>query len=347
MHAAGYIRYACYMPWEEQSRFREFLEVIRDYRTSPLEIALILFLLALFIAANVLVYRHQKKQREQRRKKWVEAQFRGLADHFNIREEDRGLIEGMAKYIPDGELRKHELLRSEHVFDAAAREAISRGEADEEKTAALRVQLRFPPAGEREEVHSSSELPRGKVLSLADEGRRKYGAVVSGINPEALFLSIEDGRESTGTPPEGCRLQVSFQQKSGIYTFSTRVISSETGTVSCEHSDAVRKEQRRRFYREELFEEISFKKAGDESWRRTLLCDLGGEGAKVENPEYPETCLGEGEEVALVIEMEKIGAVELPGVITAVSEGGKIYHVRFSRIPESIRDTIFAYIFSR
>ena len=341
------------MPWEEHSRFQEFLEVIRDYRSSPLEIDLILFLLALFITGIILVYRRQKKQREQRRKKWVEAQFRGLADHFNIREEDRGLIEGMAKYIPDGELRKHELLRSEHVFDAAAREAVSRGEADEEKTAALRVQLRFPPAGEREEVHSSSELPRGKVLSLVDEGRRKYGAVVSGITPEALLLSIEDGRESResmespGTPPEGCRLQVSFQQKSGIYTFSTRVISSETGTVSCEHSDAVRKEQRRRFYREELFEEISFKKAGDERWLRTLLCDLGGEGAKVENPEYPETCRGEGEEVALVIEMEKTGAVELPGVITAVSEGGKIYHVRFTGIPESIRDTIFAYIFSR
>ena len=67
----------------------------------------------------------------------------------------------------------------------------------------------------------------------------------------------------------------------------------------------------------------------------------------MENPEYPETCRGEGEEVALVIEMEKTGAVELPGVITAVSEGGKIYHVRFTGIPESIRDTIFAYIFSR
>ncbi len=344
MHAGGYIRYVGYMPWEDQSRFQEFLEVIRDFRTSPLEIALILILLALFLAVIIFVYLRQQRKKEQQRKKWVEEQFTGLADHFHLSPEDREFLERMAECIPNGRLRKHELLRSGHVFDAAARELLSRGETDEEKLAALRVQLQFPPAGEREEVYSSSELPRGKLLSLVDEEQRRYGATVSGVTPEALLLNIEDGG---AIPAKGSRLRVNFQQKSGLYTFTANVFQAEGGILSLEHSDTIQKEQRRRFYREELMEEISFKKSGDENWQRTLLYDLGGEGAKVENPEYPGSSCGEGERVLLVIDMEKSGAVELPGEITAVTGGGKLYHIRFAEIPETIRDTIFAYIFSR
>ena len=102
MHAAGYIRYVGYMPWEDQSRFQEFLEVIRDFRTSPLEIALILILLALFLAVIIFVYLRQKRKKEQRRKKWTEEQFTGLADHFHLSPEDREFLERMAEYIPNG-----------------------------------------------------------------------------------------------------------------------------------------------------------------------------------------------------------------------------------------------------
>jgi c-di-GMP-binding flagellar brake protein YcgR len=157
------------------------------------------------------------------------------------------------------------------------------------------------------------------------------------MEPEALVLNVP------GAPPtlaRGQAVTVFLQNRAGLFSFATAVRSLDGGLLRLEHSEHLRRTQRRRYYRRRVDLPVEVRRIGPEGAPPpatvSRLLDLGGEGASLRNP---GGTFAQGEELELRFRLGGQPFV-LQAEVLRVSRGGQVLHARFLALREASRDRI-------
>jgi c-di-GMP-binding flagellar brake protein YcgR len=329
--------------WPEDETVQIALRGIMDaFRTSTLETVILLVAIAGFIAFVVLIFILQKRKSDRKKREYAEGVFREKVEEKDLKAVEINVLERMAEELPGGRLRKHVLVTDENAYDRAAYNLIHEDVVSEELAAAIRLKLGFEHAAEDEAVYTTAELPKGKHLYLVDGYGNRSHALLDDLTPDAVFLKVNTVKSDM---PAGGKLRVYFRQKSGVYTFITRVIQTHDDIIACTHSDKIKREQRRDYYRKEVEEKIAVEgmKPGASNSFNAKTYDLGGGGAKLENPERR---FGSGDTLLLTLPVDSEETLQVRGDVVKTSRDDNILHVQFKNISEAERDKIIGYIFT-
>jgi c-di-GMP-binding flagellar brake protein YcgR len=333
--------------WTDDDTVINFLQgIMQAFRTSPLEVIILIGGVAGFIAIVVAFFIFQNRRRQRRQRERSESIFYEKVDRLGLTEIERNALEGMAKELPGGELRKHIVVTDDSAFDAAAYKLIQQKQISEEVAAALRLKLGFRQAAEDEPIYTTAEIPKGKHLYLVDNQNNRSHGVLFDLSPQAMYIKINTEKSDL---PQGKKLRIYFRQQSGVYTFTTRVIEVNDDILSCSHSNKVLREQKRQFYRKEVDDQVILQKIetdGASEGERTAarLYDLGGGGAKTENP---GKVFSAGDELKLFFALDYEEKVPAKGEVVKTSRDDLYLHVQFKEINETDRDKLIGYIFKQ
>jgi hypothetical protein len=321
----------------------EFLDNIASgFQHRPWEVLLFFVLILLFVAFLLSMSLIQRGKVRRQRLRQARERFERTASRLGLTPEEGELAERLASGLK-GPDRLTQVL----VSSAAFNRAVDRlgGGPDPAALAELRMKLGFRAQNPESVPTASSELPEGLPVLLVRndaEGTRRYGAVVRAQEPEALVL------EMTGAPPtiaRGQSVTVVLQNRAGLFSFASAVLSLHGGQLRLEHSGHLRRTQRRRYYRRQMSLPVQARRVAPggasqpalEAW----LLDLGGEGASLRNP---GGAFAQGDELALRFRLGS-ESFELEAEVLRLSRAGQVLHVRFRALREAARDRILRALF--
>jgi len=318
-----------------------FDDISRGFQHSPLQILLAIALLLLFIGFLIFMYKLQKKRlRETRNRRYLELHKAAMAK-LNLNPSELHLLERLSRYLKTPQ-RKYLLLVNHSTFNACATRLCREEDVREVSLSALRIKLGFSAQDPERIPSSTAELPQGlPVLITSRIGKRAAGRV-AGSRPQSLIISpTEPIRLPCGIP-----VTVYFQNLSGVFSFTTHVQDTQEKaepTIHLAHSETIRRTQRRAYFREKLSLPIFVRPAGSEE--KPLLSaflDLGGGGASLTNP---QNRFKAGMDLELTFIPSKADRLTLTAKVIRSSRGGKVLHVRFGTITDSVRDRIIGSLF--
>lgn len=316
----------------------EFLDnIARGFQRRPFEIVLFFALILLFLGFLLSVSLIQARKAARRRRREAEERYERLAAKLGLTLEERALVERLASAL-QGRDRLFQVLASSAAFNHAV-ERLG-GETPPAALAELRLKLGFRAQNPESVPGASSELPEGLpvlVESRGPMGTRRFKAVVQAQEPEALVLNLS---EAPPTLARGQAVTALFQNRAGLFSFETAVRSLDGSLLALEHSEHLRRTQRRRYYRRRVNLPVEMRRIALEgaSPPATLsrLLDLGGEGASLRNP---GGAFVPGDELQLKFQLGS-QPFELRAEVLRVSRGGQVLHVRFLFMRDASRDRI-------
>jgi hypothetical protein len=246
----------------------------------------------------------------------------------------------MSRYLNDP-TDKPELFDDESTFNTAAQELKTEMKGSETAIAALRLKLGFQSQSLEKVPHSSSILPIGMPVVIAKKGGGRITGRIQ--KPDLQSLKILLDPVST-FPPKGSSVGVYFKNLSGLFGFSTTVQRVEDGVVRLNHSEKIRRIQRREYYRKKIRLPVDVRKAAfREPHVATSFVELGGGGGSFLNPEGRYKA---GDRVDLGFYPSHHASVHVTAQVKRTSAQGKIAHVQFENIDDSDRDHIISLLFS-
>lgn len=330
------------MQWTEDKNLINFLNgIMRGFRTGPGEIILIVTVILLFLAVLITIFVLQSRKKYYRRLAYAEQRFKEGLRGIRLTELEKNVLEAMTRELPGGELRKYAVVTDENAFDTAAYRLVKQKQISEEVAAALRIKLGFRKATEDEPIYSTAEIPTGKYLYIVDKYKNRCHGVLYDTVPEALYIKIA---EKESQMPKGKAVRIYFRQKSGVYTFVSRIVNIHEDILTCTHSDDIDREQKRRYYREEMDKTVKIRKQGKDGEEEfeARMYDLGGGGSKIENPDCR---FNRGDRIKVFIPLDN-DTLPVSGKVVKTSGDKNNIHVQFSEITEAERDKIIGYLFT-
>lgn len=309
---------------------REFLQ---GFVASTTEMIVFGVVVAAFIAALVLYTVVRNRRNARRRHDRAEARYRELVQEQRLRPSDEDAVETLSTYLRRPE-RPYLVLQNQGVFDECAARALDDETLTEGHIAGLRVRLGF--AGRRSGTvpQSSTELPEGAGLILKARQRDPISVKVRGHEPSALIVLMDDEE----TPLTAGRLvEVLYQDASGVYVFSTTVLSREGTELRLAHSENLSRIQRRDYVRRQMKLPVYVRQA--DSGRKPVLSrflDLSGGGARVRNPGMLEP----GDDVELTFHQDSSASLHVPAHVVRNSRAGRVSHLEFRELSPHARDRI-------
>lgn len=326
---------------DEEKLTKFFDDISRDFQRSPLEILLALVLLLLFIGFLIFMYRLQKKRlQESRNIRYVELYEAAMAK-LNLNPSELHLLERLARYLKTPE-RKYLLLVNHSTFNTCASRLCREEDVQEVSLSSFRIKLGFNAQDPERIPCSTAELPQGlPVLITSRTGKRAAGRI-AGSQPHSLIISPTEPIKL----PSGIPVTVYFQNRSGVFSFTTHVqdtLQKPEPAIHLAHSETIRRTQRRAYYREKLSLPIFVRPAGSEE--KPLLSaflDLGGGGASLRNP---QNRFKAGVDLELTFLPSGADRLTLTTRVIRASRGGRVLHVRFATITDSVRDRIIGSLF--
>ena len=327
----------------DPEKVSEFLDrIARGFQHRPFEIILFFVLIILFLAFLLTISLLQRRKARQQRLRQAQERYDRIAAKLGLSLEERALVERLAAVLRSPE-RLTQVLESSAAFNHAA-ERMGNG-AEPAVLAELRLKLGFRAQNPESIPAASSELPEGLpvlVVCQRPEGARRYGAVVHAQQPEALVLEL------AGPPPSltrGQSVTIILQNRSGLFSFTTAVRSLHGSLLYLDHSEHLRRTQRRRYYRRRISLPVEVRQvvpgSAAQPVQASQLLDLGGQGASLRNP---GGAFAPGEELELRF---RLGGepFELEVEVLRLSKGGQVLHVRFLALREAAQDRILHALF--
>ncbi|HUI72719.1 MAG TPA: PilZ domain-containing protein [Spirochaetia bacterium] len=329
------------MVYGDQVKIVQFLNSLaQGFVQTRLEIQLLfLFLIALFlIFAGYLAAQKVSADRQMRRRS------RELLEHLLLRlelnAEETALLGRLARHL-DRAQPEYTLLVSRRAFDACADRALLSGDASVDRLNALRLKIGFHLTRPDEVPASSTELPEGSPVILAWTPGRRARATIVAQAPAAMMAKLDQG---VPPPARGARLRAYFHNSAGVFTFLTRVGARAGDAMLLEHSSRITRFQRRRYYRRaERLPVLVTSAEAIEGSQETVLLDLGGGGASLQNP-------GENLRKGDFLDISfspSVGKLTLEAQVLRVSKDRKVVHVRFQSPSESERNRIMGFLFGQ
>ncbi|MFP4066410.1 MAG: flagellar brake protein [Spirochaetaceae bacterium] len=299
----------------------------------------LLSLLAVWV--GVLMYYHLRDLRRQRqeRRRQAEAAWNEHLRRLDLPPSWAEVARTLAGYLRDPS-EKYLLFENRQSFDLAARAALEDGAVAESSISALRVRLGFS-AGPQSSPPSTAGLAAGATVFIRGTGsRHPIRARVLGPEPHNLKLQLQ---EQACSFPTGSTVVLYHRNDRGVFRIVTDVLGCEEKVLWVRHSEHVSREQKRKFFRKRLSAPVRVARDREETAiHRTHLRDLGGGGASFLNPEGRFTV---GDLVRMELTARDGTHLWLHAKVLRVSENGRICHVEFYSIRESVRDKIYNMIF--
>jgi len=326
---------------DEKKLAKFFDDISRGFQQSPLEILLALFLLLLFTGFLIFMYRLQKKRlRESRNRRYFELYEAAMAK-LNLNPSELHLLERLAKYLKMPE-RNYLLLVNHSTFNSCAGRLCKEEDVQEAALSALRIKLGFSTQDPERIPSSTAELPQGLPVLISSRTGKRAAGRVAGSQPHSLIISPTEPIKLSC----GIQVRVYFQNRSGVFSFTTHVqdtLEKPEPAIHLAHSETIRRTQRRAYYREKFNLPIFVRPAGSEE--KPLLSafrDLGGGGASLRNPQNRYKA---GVDLELTFLHSGTDRLSLTAKVVRTSRGGKLLHVHFGTINDSIRDRIISSLF--
>lgn len=312
--------------------------ISRGFIQSPEQRILFIVVLAAFVLLIVLVYFLQELRAKARHMRNATEVYDHLTRQLGLSRSERAMADRLAGCCkpPD---KKYLVLLSSHTFDACAEKLREREEIPEMALTALRLKLDFSARRPEDIPASSSELPRGMRVILTQKGKPTMRAWVSRQDPEALVAAVDEG---SVLPERGIPLTLYFQNQSGVFAFLTHARKISGRDAYLDHSETIKRSQRRKYYRRAVQLSASFVLENNpERQLTTTILDLSGGGARIENPGIP---VKPGDRVILGL---RAGAehITMAARVVRKSHGDEVLHLQFEGLSETVRDRLIGLVF--
>jgi hypothetical protein len=194
----------------------------------------------------------------------------------------------------------------------------------------------------------ASEVPAAGQAAVAAAG----AAAAPATGPAAVTPSSPAAAPSAGpaavpsagpaAAPAAIPISVYFQNRAGFFSFSTRITAREDQVLRLDHSDAIRRYQRRRYARKQLRLPVFIHPyEGSSAPLKSVLVELSGGGASLQNPNRAFKA-DQQVELSFAPHGEKFHVL---GRIVRVSKGGQVVHVEFQALEETERKRISHSVF--
>ena len=312
----------------DQQRAAELIDFILIF-------ALLLALTMLFLFLLVLS-RSRRLQRQIRESSSELYYF--LLPTLALDGNDHRLIKRLAEFLPPPQ-QKHRLLVNPQIFDECAGHLLAEQQEEQSAIENLRSKLGFPKNAENILPASSREVPVDMPVIIVQKGKPKMrGKVISNAQTS---LTVEIEGEPATTPEEG-PINVYFQNRAGFFSFGTRLAAREEWILRLDHSDRIKRYQRRRHSRRQLRLPVFIQPyQGTSAPLRSVLMDLSGGGASLQNPNDTFR-IDQQVELSFAPEGEKFRVL---GRVVRVSRGGQMIHVEFQALDGAEREWIIRSVF--
>jgi c-di-GMP-binding flagellar brake protein YcgR len=312
-----------------------FESVASGFQRSLFEIVLSVALLLLFVVFLIVVHRLQKRKTRREVARRDRERYRRLLDKNALNPQEQDLIERLATQLHSPQ-KAYLLLVHQPTFNACAGR-LGPG-ADAALLAALRLKLGFGSREPEKAIASSAELEPGTPLFIRREkGEDSAGRIIR-IMPSALVVSLDRPEGAAA----GSTVTVFLQSASGLFSFQSQILSSNREELHLAHAENITRYQRRRYYRRQADFPVYVRRAGEDSLKLSLVRDLGGGGASLQNP---RGIYKAGDDLELSFHPEGSFSFTLLAEVLRTSRQGKLLHVRFGPLKESTRDHIFSLLF--
>jgi c-di-GMP-binding flagellar brake protein YcgR len=323
----------------DQEKLRAIIEGMQGLVRDPLEVAAFILLFLGIIAAVILVYRRQLRKDIKRRLDHAQRLYEQRIGERGLGHNDMLILEAMADLLHDPS-RKHLLVENQATFNTYASELVDEDRFTEPEIAALRLKLGFKARDPQQVFHSTAELYTDMpVLVAQKDGKVSRGRILA-VTPQSVSIALGKANP-IGT--RGMPVQVYFQTPSGRFGFKTSVRRAGRRIIEVSHSEHISRLQRREFFRTRIMLHAVVRGLnGEQEAADTILIDLGGGGASIENPDQRFTV---GDRVGLTFRYGKEELIETTGEIVRTSHKGKIAHIRFEFLSESDRDRVIGLLF--
>jgi hypothetical protein len=331
------------MPYYDPHKVSEFLDSIaRGFVATPLKYALFAAMILVIAAILLVAYFLERRKALRLETGLVRRRYEQLVGKLGLSEAELQVVELLAGGRGGLEARIR-ILTSASAFDHAAALREQRGDLGdpEEALADLRLKLGFQARNPERIPAASSELPEGLAVLLtwsAPDGPQRLPARIRALEPAALVLAA---RVDARLPPAGAPAAIQFQNRAGLFSFATRVLSAGAGLLRAAHSEQLRRTQRRKYYRRRLRLPVTVRSMNGQAPLASQLLDLGGEGASLQNPRQRYSA---GDLIQLDFRVGE-ESFELPAEILRVSREGQVLHVRFSALRDPVRDRLLGVLF--
>jgi len=246
---------------------------------------------------------------------------------------DHQLIKRMAAFLPFPQ-QKHRIMVNARIFDACARRLVAEEQADESVLRNLRKKLDFPAGTVGILPVSSLDLPIDLPVLLVQKGKSAIrGSVVSNTESSLAIMNDEDSASPTINGP----INVYFQNRAGFFTFATEVVGRDDRVIRLQHSERIKRYQRRRYSRRQVRLPVFVQPyQGGSQAVKSVFVDLSGGGASLRNPGQ-QFRVEQQVELSFAPHGEKLHVL---AQVVRVSRGGDVIHVEFQALNGSKRERI-------
>jgi hypothetical protein len=317
----------------------DFLYAIsRGFIQSPGQVRVFFILIGSFVAVILSVFLLQRRRERRRHMRNAAEMYEHLVRQLGLSRSERALADRLASCCrpPD---KKYLVLLHQHTFDTSAAKLREREALPEMTLAALRLKLDFAAHGPEDVPASSSELPRGMRLVLAEKGRAGMKGRVSRQDPDGLVVSMEEG---SSVPSRGVPVTVYFHNRAGLFAFLTHAHRISGRDVHLDHSETIKRSQRRRYYRRQIQIAVEVAPAEHpEEGLPAVLADLSGGGASLRNPGL---AVEPGARLRLTF-APRGARLSVTGRVVRTSAAGRFIHLQFEGLSEAARDRVIGLVF--
>jgi len=312
----------------------------KGFFSSPLQI-LGLAALVVFFFAGLVLYTVVRNRREKKRRLRRTAEiFQERVKRHDLTLSEIEALHILARYLRSSD-QKYLLLTNQGLFDSCVEKALPDRAISQDQISTIRVKLGFAGKAPASHPISSAELPPGDSVLLLQEGFPALRGRIEEQQPSAFLVHMEQGSRVL---PSGSKVEVLYQNASGMYTFVTRVHGTQGQIIQLSHSEEVKRYQRRRYYRRNITLPVLVRTAGsEEKPLKSQFHDIGGGGASLENPQKR---FKPGADVELMFHPQARSTLNVVGSVVRTSKAGNVMHVTFEKMKEATRDRIYRVILS-
>jgi len=334
----------------DQEKLSAFFDTVsRGFEHSPLEIVLVILSFLAFIALLIVIYRLQRRKVRRQQRIIADRRYRQISAKHSLTPSEEDLVRRMARFLKEPE-KKYLILINQPTFNFCAAKLRAKEEAASSSIAQLRSRLGFRLQGPEQIPASSAELPEGQGLLIVGsdpkapesrQGRDAEKAQGRVHEQEPGSLSVQLLEPGASFRP-GQTVQIYFQNRAGLFSFVSSVLSVENQRIRLQHGEDIRRLQRRKYYRRRVSQPVGIHYPGaEEKPTLSTFYDLGGNGASLKNP-------GKRYSAGDAVELTFLAAGErctLVAEVLRTSKNRDVLHVQFAPMRETTRDRIIGSLF--
>lgn len=314
-------------------------EISKGFKLSPFEISIYFFIIISIGFVFTWFYRRERLKTRETNKKLAAKKFEKYIKEYKLTGADIDLLKLMAKNLKES-FNLPLLIENRYIFNRCAKIVLKKDPSLSTRISSLRVKLGHIRTKADQLIHSTAEIPQYSEVELIiteDSTKKMVRGIIAEIKPDYLLVKLDQDHHKIDEK----YVTVQFQNMAGIFIFKTRILKVKEAELYLQHTEEVKRVQRRRFFRKRVRIPAVISIEGSDEIYFTTIVDLSGGGAKVELDKE----IKEGSIINLVFTLP--GNYKISAKSRVISCGHGKIHLSFTEIKDSDREQIVKYIFRK